>query len=319
MSAETGAEAGMGGRIVIQGVFVADTAYRAARQPKLGETLLGQSFALGPGGKGSNQAVAAARAGGQVHFMTRLGKDPFAEMAQATWSAAGVVPEITEDDESYTGAAFIFVDESTGNNAIIIAPGAGGRISVADVEAQAGLIASASIFVTQLEHPIVAAHRALEIARGSGVTTVLNPAPAADLPDGMLGLCDYVTPNESEAEGLTGLPVRSVADAERAADALIAQGVGAAIVTLGENGAVYGDGERSVHVAAFHAGPVVETTGAGDAFNGGFAVALAEGADPVDAVRFGCVTAGISVTRPGTAPSMPAREEIDVFLQSVSG
>ena len=304
------------GRIVILGIFVADTAYRADRQPKMGETILGRTFALGPGGKGSNQSVAAAMAGGEVHFITRLGRDDFAQIARATWAKAGVIPEITEDPESYTGAAYIFIEDATGNNAIIVAPGAAGRISVADVEARADLIGGASVFVTQLEQPIAPAHRALEIARAGGARTILNPAPAADIPPGMLALCDYVTPNESEAEGITGIAVQSLADAERAADALLAKGVGAAIITLGEKGALYRDASRSVHVPVFQAGPVVETTGAGDAFNGGFATALAEGADPVEAVRFGCATASISVTRPGTAPSMPARAEIDALLRS---
>jgi ribokinase len=300
--------------IVILGIFVADTAYRAERQPKMGETILGNSFVLGPGGKGSNQAVAAAMAGGRTHFITRLGRDAFADIAQATWARAGVHPEVTEDPDSYTGAAYIFIEESSGNNAIIVAPGAAGRVSVADVEAKRALIESAAVFVTQLEQPIPAAQRALEIARAAGVTTILNPAPAAALSDAMLALCDYVTPNESEAETLTGIPVVSVQDAERAADALMARGVGAVIVTLGSNGALYRDRHRSVHVPVISAGPVVETTGAGDAFNGGFAVALSEGRDVIDAVRFGCATAGISVTRPGTAPAMPARAEIDALI-----
>ena len=304
------------GRIVILGVFVADTAYRADRQPKMGETILGRSFVLGPGGKGSNQSVAAAMAGGEVHFVSRLGRDAFADIARATWAKAGVIPEITEDPESYTGAAYIFIEDATGNNAIIVAPGAAGRISVADIEARAALIGGASVFVTQLEQPMAAAHRALEIARAGGARTILNPAPAAEIAPEMLALCDFVTPNESEAEGITGIAVRTLADAERAADALLARGVGAAIITLGERGALYRDGSRSVHVPVFQAGPVVETTGAGDAFNGGFATALAEGADPVEAVRFGCATASISVTRPGTAPSMPARAEIDALLRT---
>jgi ribokinase len=300
--------------IVILGIFVADTAYRAERQPKMGETILGTSFVLGPGGKGSNQSVAAAMAGGRVHFITRLGPDAFAEIAQATWAKAGVVPEVKVDAESYTGAAYIFIENATGNNAIIVAPGAAGRVSVADVEAKADLIRSASIFVTQLEQPIPAALRALQIARAAGVTTILNPAPAASLSDEMLALCDYVTPNESETEALTGLPVTTVEEAKAAAAALLAKGVGAVVITLGDKGALYHDARQSVHVPVISAGPVVETTGAGDAFNGGFAVALAEGRDVIDAVRFGCATAGISVTRPGTAPAMPARAEIDALL-----
>lgn len=300
--------------IVILGIFVADTAYRAERQPKMGETILGNSFVLGPGGKGSNQSVAAAMAGGQVHFITRLGADAFADIAHATWARAGVVPEVKVDAESYTGAAYIFIENATGNNAIIVAPGAAGRVSVQDVDAKADLIRSAAIFVTQLEQPIPAALRGLQIARAAGVTTILNPAPAASLSDEMLALCDYVTPNESEAEALTGLPVTSVAQAKLAAAALLAKGVKAVVITLGDKGALYHDARQSVHVPVISAGPVVETTGAGDAFNGGFAVALAEGRDVIDAVRFGCATAGISVTRPGTAPSMPARAEIDALL-----
>ena len=304
--------------VVILGIFVADTAYRADRQPKMGETILGTSFVLGPGGKGSNQSVAAAMAGGQVHFITRLGNDDFAKIAHSTWARAGVVPVVTVDHESYTGAAYIFIENATGNNAIIVSPGAAGRVSVADVEAQAALIGGAVIFVTQLEQPIPAAKRGLELARASGVTTILNPAPAASLGDDILALCDYITPNETEAEALTGLPVTTIAQARLAADALLARGVGAVVITLGDKGALYHDAHRSVHVPVISAGPVVETTGAGDAFNGGFAVALSEGRDVIDAVRFGCATAGISVTRAGTAPSMPARAEIDALLAAQS-
>lgn len=304
--------------VVILGVFVADTSYRASRQPKMGETILGESFALGPGGKGSNQAVAAAMAAGggsvDVHFVSKLGRDPFADMAMAAWTKAGVQPAVAVDESSYTGAAYIFVDAASGDNAIIVCPGVAGTISPADMDARAELLTSADVFVTQLEQPMDAAVRGLEIAKQGGAKTVLNPAPAADLPDGMLSLCDFVTPNESEAEGLTGLPVQSVDDAKLAARRLCEMGAGAAIVTLGEQGALFDDGETVEHVPAIVAGPVAETTGAGDAFNGGFATKLAEGASPLDAIRFGCATAGISVTRPGTAPSMPAREEIEALL-----
>lgn len=299
--------------VVILGVFVADTAYRADRAPRMGETIMGNSFALGPGGKGSNQAVAAAKSGGDAHMITRLGKDPFADMALATWAAAGVKPAITQHDDGYTGAAYIFVEEASGDNAIIVCPGVAMSISPADIDAQADLIASAGVFLTQLEQPLDAAMRGLELARDAGAVTVLNPAPATDLPDSMLALCDYATPNESEAEGLTGIAVETVDDAIRAAEALRSAGVGTAIITLGENGALFHDG-TPVHVPAFNAGPVVETTGAGDAFNGGFATALARGDAPIDAVRFGCATAAISVTRPGTAPSMPTLAEINALL-----
>lgn len=302
------------GRVVILGVFVADTAYRADRAPKIGETIMGRSFALGPGGKGSNQAVAAAMAGAETHMITRLGRDPFADMALATWKKAGVIPAISQHSDSYTGAAYIFIEHGTGNNAIIICPGVAASICADDIDARAGLIRSADVFVTQLEQPIPVALHALKLARAAGVRTVLNPAPAAALPDGMVALCDYITPNESEAEALTGLPVTSVDQAIAAARALRAMGAGAAILTLGDKGALFHDGAQTVHVPTFHAGPVLETTGAGDAFNGGFAAALAGGADPVTAVRFGSATAGISVTRAGTAPSMPALAEIQALL-----
>lgn len=300
--------------IVILGVFVADTAYRAARQPRMGETILGDSFALGPGGKGSNQAVAAARAGGRVHFMTRLGPDPFADMARATWREAGVIPVVIEDPDSYTGAAYIFVEAGSGDNAIIVSPGAASNISPADVEAQSALIQRAAVFVTQLEQPMDAALRGLQLARQGGARTILNPAPAAPVSDAMLSLCYIVTPNETEAEGITGVKVTTLSDAEAAADRFLERGVGAAIITLGDKGALYRDRRSTIHVSAISAGPVLETTGAGDAFNGGLAVALARGLGPQEAVRFGCATAGISVTRAGTAPSMPSLTEIEALL-----
>jgi ribokinase len=306
----------MAGKIVILGVFVADTAYRADRAPRMGETILGNGFALGPGGKGSNQAVAAARLGADITFLSKLGVDPFADMALKTWAEAGVKPMVEQSSESYTGAAYIFVEEATGDNAIIICPGVAATISVADIEASADLIRSAAVFVTQLEQPIEAAVRALEIAKQSGVCTVLNPAPANSLPDGMLALCDYVTPNEMETEGLTGVKVETVDGARRAAEVFLANGVGAAVITLGDKGALFHSAQQSELVPALTAGPVVETTGAGDAFNGGFATALARGDDPLAAVRFGCAAAGISVTRPGTAPSMPTLAEVEALIDS---
>ncbi|MGB2234804.1 MAG: ribokinase [Candidatus Puniceispirillum sp.] len=300
--------------IVILGIFVADTAYRAERIPRLGETILGESFNLSPGGKGSNQAVAAAKAGANAHMITRLGKDTFADMAIDIWQKAGVTPAITQHDNSYTGAACIFVEAESGNNAIIVTPGVAGQIDNSDIDRNAELIADADIFITQLEQPLGAAMHGLELARKNGVRTLLNPAPAAELPDGMLALCDYVTPNETEAEGLTGVKVTSVESAIEAAKALRAAGAGAAIITLGENGALYHDAETTIHVPAMPSGKVVETTGAGDSFNGSFAAAIAEGVTAVEAVKFGCAAAGISVTRAGAADSMPSRAEIDARL-----
>lgn len=306
--------------VVILGVFVADTTFRAPRQPEMGETLLGTGFALGPGGKGSNQAVAAGRAGANVSMLTKLGDDTFGAMAADIWGEAGVSDAHVERGETPTGAAYIFVDDGTGDNAIIIYPGAAGEIDAAFIDARANVIAKAKVFVAQNEQPLEAAHRAMRIASEGGAITIHNPAPAAELPEGMLGLCDYVTPNETEAEALTGVPVASEDEARAAADALLHLGVRkAAILTLGSRGALYHSRDTSTLVPAFDAGPLVETTGAGDAFNGGFAAALAEGMEPVAAVRFGCACAGISVTRAGTAPSMPSRGEIDALLARMEG
>jgi len=304
----------MSGSVVILGIYVTDLAFRAQRMPLLGETVTGSAFAMGPGGKGSNQAVAAARAGADVIFCTRIGNDAFGKIAQATWAAEGITSRATVIDEAATGAAHIYVDENTGGNAIIVASGAAGTLGPQDVDAIEADIARAAVFVTQLEQPIPAARRGLELARKHGVTTVFNPAPALPLSDDIYPLCDYITPNETEAAALTGIAVSSVDDARRAAAILLSKGARAAIITLGEAGALLHTASESVLVPAFDCGRVVETAGAGDGFTGGFAAALARGDSPIDAVRFGCALASISVTRAGTAPSMPRLEEINALL-----
>ena len=300
--------------IVILGVFVADTAYRASRQPKIGETIIGNEFSLGPGGKGSNQAVAAALAGGNVHFISRLGKDDFANMALSLWEKSGITPHVTQYSDSYTGAAYIFIEDETGNNAIIVSPGAAANINDDDIIANKELIQGSRVFMTQLEQSLDAADTALSFAKEGGAITILNPAPAQPLGENILKLCDFVTPNEIEAEQITGIPVKSIIDAEIAAGKLLEKGAKAAVITLGEQGALFKDKNQVIHQPSYEVGPVVETTGAGDAFNGGLAVALAEEM-PIDkALRFACATASISVTRQGTAPSMPDRPEIEAML-----
>lgn len=305
--------------VVILGIFVADTTYRAARMPVMGETLIGEDFHLTPGGKGSNQAVAAAKAGAATHLITKLGQDDFAQMAQAIWQDAGVVAEVITDATSYTGAAFVFIDSHTGNNAIIVSPGVAGTFSPADIDAYAPLISSANIFLTQLEQPQEAAFHALKIAKQAGVTTLLNPAPAAPLADGMMALCDYVTPNETEATSLTGIEVTDIPSATSAAEKLLEMGAKNALITLGEQGVLLHNAKKTVHIPAISAGKIAETTGAGDAFNGGFATALSEGADPEEAAWFGTATAAIAVTRAGTAASMPDRSEISALLLRARG
>ncbi|CDY76237.1 Ribokinase [Caballeronia glathei] len=303
-----------GASVVILGIYVTDLAFRAERMPLIGETVAGSAFAMGPGGKGSNQAVAAARAGADVVFCTRIGADAFGEIAQSTWAAEGITSRATVLEGVSTGAAHIYVDERTGGNAIIVAAGAAGTLGAADVDAIEADIARAAVFVTQLEQPVPAARRGLELARRHGVTTVFNPAPALPFEDDIYPLCDYITPNETEATALTGIAIASVDDARRAADVLLAKGARAVIVTLGEAGALLHTPDESVLVPAFDCGRVIETAGAGDGFTGGFAAALARGERPLDAVRFGCALASLSVTRAGTAPSMPTLEEINAVL-----
>jgi ribokinase len=199
-----------------------------------------------------------------------------------------------------------------------VVSGAAMDLCAADVDAAADAIRASRVFVTQLEQPVDAARRGLQIARAAGRITVLNPAPAIDLDDTVLALCDYVVPNESEAEALTGIAVGDLAAARRAGDAFLLRGAGTALITLGERGALFHSKDRSIHIAPFSAGDAVETTGAGDAFVGGFAASLARGANPLQAARFGSAAAGISVTRLGAAPAMPRREEIEMLLKEQS-
>lgn len=300
--------------VAILGIYVADLAFRAAHMPGVGQTIAGSGFAMGPGGKGSNQAVAAARAGAEVTFISTLGRDSFGDNALALWRGDGITPRVKQVDTHPTGAAFIYLNEKNGDNAIIVVSGAASLIGVADVEAAADDIAAARVFVTQLEQPADAALRGLQIARAAGTLTVFNPAPALPFDDAVYPLCDFITPNEHEAAILTGLPVTNLDEARAAGDAFLARGVGCALITLGSQGALLHSASESVLIAPFNAGPVLETTGAGDAFNGGFAAALAEGATPKEAARFAAALAAISVTRAGTAPSMPQRADVDALL-----
>lgn len=301
--------------VVVLGIFVADLAFRAPRLPVTGETILGRGFAMGPGGKGSNQVIAAARAGAKAAIVTRVGTDAFGEIARRAWAADGVdTAAVTEDRDSPTGAAFIFVSTLTGDNAIIVESGAAAKLSPADVETHRALIQGAKVFVTQFEQPIETALAGLRAARAGGTVTVLNPAPALPVSDEIYALCDYVTPNETEAATLTGISVATVDDAGRAAADLVRRGARNAVITLGEKGALLHGEDGTLLVPALGGIKVVDTTGAGDAFNAGFATAIAEGRSAPEAVRFGCALAGLSVQKPGTAPSMPTRAEIDRAL-----
>ena len=300
--------------VAILGIYAADLAFTAKRQPAMGETLIGSRFAMGPGGKGSNQAVAAARAGAKVTFISRVGKDAFGDVALAMYAKEGIATRIPQDSQYSTGAAYIFLEEGTGANAIIVVPGAAGQVGLADVEAAKDVITSSAVFMVQLETPIEAAMAGLKMAKGAGAITIFNPAPATKLDDAIYQYCDYCTPNESEAWLLTGVEVKDLDSARKAADVLLVKGVGTALITLGGQGALLHGKGVSVHIPIFSAGKVVDTTGAGDAFNGGLAAALSKGIAPEAAARFGSAVAGISVTRFGTAPSMPYLKEVEALL-----
>jgi len=298
-------------RVTVMGSFVADLSFRTPHLPAWGETVLGSEFRLGPGGKGSNQAVAAARLGARVSFICKLGRDAFGDLARRTYAEDNVDTRfVFETCDHATGGAAIILDEVSGENAIVVVPGSCFKLTVDDVEKARDAIDGAAVFMTQLELPLAIVEHGLRLAKSLGVTTILNPAPALALGEEIYPLCDAMTPNESEAALLTG-----ESDPERAAGVLLARGARAAVITLGAQGAFVKTATLAEHVPAVDAGPVVETTGAGDAFNAGFAVALAEGREIVDAVRFGCAVAGISVTRPGTADSMPRRDEVDALLR----
>ena len=297
--------------VIVLGIFVTDLAFYAPRMPVIGETIAGSGFVAGPGGKGGNQVVAAARAGAKCGFITRLGKDNFGETGLKTWADEGVTAYVDISETDATGAAFIFVNDTTGENAVIVVPGAADGINATMIDGYADEIAAAKVFVTQLEQPVEAALRGLEIARAAGVITVFNPAPAEAFSDSIYALCDYITPNETESEMLTGVKVKTIEDARRAGDVLLDKGVGTALITLGEMGALFHNREISEMIAAVKVEKVVDTTGAGDAFNGCFAAALARGDQPIDAARFANIGAGISVTRVGTAPAMATLNEIN--------
>jgi len=297
---------------------VADLTCRTARMPKWGETILGEAFKMGPGGKGSNQAVAAARLNSDVRLITKLGRDAFGDMARKFYRDQGMsLDNVLEDVEESSGTATILVDHATSENTIVVVPGACGKLTIAEVEAVRDVIASADIFLTQLELPIPPTIRGIEIAHEAGVPVILNPAPALPIPSKVLAKVDYLTPNESEALGLIGGDTSiDPQDFDTLADRLLQTGAKNVVLTLGEKGAFIKNGRIREFVPAFLVGRVVETTGAGDAFAGGFAVALAEGKSLVEATRYGCAVAGISVTRPGTAPSMPYRDEVDQLIAS---
>lgn len=301
----------MGKPIVVFGSFVVDLTGRSRGLPAPGQTVLGSSFRMGAGGKGSNQAVAAHRAGADVTLVTKIGRDVFGGVALDFYGNEGMRTDyVLRDAARETGVALIMVDEESAQNEIVVVPGACGNITPEDVERCRRLIEGAAILLVQLEINFDALFRAIDIAHAAGVRIVLNPAPASALPAELLRKIDVVTPNETEARLLTGVEVRTLEDARRAAGVFLNQGVKNVVITMGSLGAFATDGVRSELLPRLKV-DAVDTTGAGDAFNGGFVTALSEGCNLFEALRYGNATGALSVTRLGTAPSMPRRAEID--------
>jgi ribokinase len=302
-------------KIVVAGSSNTDMILKVPRIPKPGETILGGTFYTAAGGKGANQAVAAARAGGEVTFIARIGDDMFGRQAREGFISDGITVDYVYTDETApSGVALIFVDQQ-GENSIGVSSGANGALSSVDVSKAENAIHSADILLMQLEIPLDTVIRSAEIAHAAGVRVILNPAPACPLDDALLRMLTVITPNESEAEMLTGIPVTDIPGAEKAACALMARGVEIVIITLGNKGAYLRTGEQAEFVPGF---PVeaVDTTAAGDVFNGSLAVSLAGGSSLVNAVRFANAAAALSVTQYGAQPSAPIREEIELFLRN---
>lgn len=303
-------------RVTIVGSFNMDLAVRTPHIPVAGETILGGGFKTGPGGKGANQAVAAARLGAETAMLVKLGKDVFGDIAEQNLRREGVSPElILRSEESHTGVAFIIVEDS-GENTIVVAGGTNFLLSVADAERARAAIQQAGVMLAQLEIPLETVAQAVRIAHEAGVKVILNPAPGQTLANELLSLVDVLTPNETEAQLITGLPVTNLEEAEAAARRLLQAGVGAAVITLGSKGALVATPEFVQHVPGRQV-KVVDTTGAGDAFSGALAVALAEGQELVPAVAFANCAAALQVTRFGTAPAMPYRDEVLAFQKAV--
>lgn len=301
--------------ITVMGSSNTDMIIRVPRIPAPGETILGGEFFTAAGGKGANQAVGAARAGGRVKFIARVGSDMFGERAVAALKRDGVdVRHVLRDPRAASGAALIFVAEH-GENSIAVAGGANAKLSTADVKRAAAAITGGASLVMQLETPLTSVHLAARLAVKAGVPVILNPAPAQALPDTLLKLIDILTPNETEAELLTGIKVSTPAAAAKASAALRARGVRTVVLTMGSRGAFVSDAAGARMVPGFKV-EAVDTTAAGDIFNGALSVALTEGKVLDEAVRFASAAAAISVTRLGAQPSAPSRREIDRFLRA---
>jgi ribokinase len=301
-------------KIVVVGSSNTDMTIRLAHLPKPGETEIGGDFSMAAGGKGANQAVGAARAGGSVTLVARVGDDMFGNKAIAGYAKDHINADfVFQDAKAKSGVALIFVGKKSGENSIAVASGANSLLSIADVQKAEKVIAEAGILILQLETPLATVEAAAALAFKAGVRIILNPAPAQRLPDKLLKQISIFTPNEVEAEFFTGIKVSNTADAARAADKLMAKGIETVIITLGARGSFVANKDVKKLVPSFKVKPI-DTTGAGDIYNGALAVALAEGKSILEAARHANAAGAISTTVLGAQPSAPTRKDIEAFL-----
>jgi ribokinase len=305
---------GMFPKIAVVGSLNMDLIVRTPRIPCPGETIIGSGFHTAPGGKGANQAVAAARLGAQVSMVGRVGKDEFAASLLENLTLSNINTQyVIQDPEAPTGVALIEVDDS-GENSIVVASGANMRVTSLDVDTAQEAISAADLLLLQLEIPLKTVQQAAMLAKRKNVTVVLNPAPARKITSELLSLVDFLIPNETETALLTGLPVDSQSEIRNAASSLLTSGIKTVILTLGENGALLSQEGKSDIFPTFPVNPV-DTTAAGDAFVGGFAVALAEGKSVTEAIRWGNAAGALATTRLGAQPSLPMRQDVEIMLE----
>ena len=296
--------------ISVLGIFVADISFSGTKIPAIGETILGDKYNIGPGGKGCNQAIAIARLGGRVDFISKIGKDAYGELALSTLKKDEIKTEnIIQDANLQTGVAGILVDKKSGKNAINVIVGAPSTLKINEISKQINTIKDSKIFLTQLEIPKDVTLHCLKIAKENGCITILNPAPASEITKEFYSNIDYFTPNETEAEFYTGIKITSEKEAKLAAHKLISFGIKKVIITLGEKGLFYADGQDEIYLKA-NSVKTVDTTGAGDAFNGGLAFGLSKGKSIKECLELANKVAGISTTKLGAGDAMPYLADI---------